>query len=90
MAVKDVQVNTERTGVYGNELMAMLNKLESNKDLQRIYEGKVLESIAVLADNNELRIEDASSGRMKPEDEKKFLEILASISGQKTKVKKKK
>ncbi len=67
---------TERVRVRCDVLVKIIEKLDSNPELQDIFGIPVSKALVVVADGNDLRIEDGGSVDLTEEQSKRFLEIL--------------
>jgi hypothetical protein len=76
MATKTTSVNPDRRGVIANELLRILIRLKEDTKMKELYNNKILDNIAVVADNNDLRIEDAGKKDLTAEDKKAFLKAI--------------
>ena len=72
-------VNPERVGIRMDVLDNIINDLNSNDELKKIFGEPVSKSLVVVADENDLRIEDGGVVELKDEQEKRFLEILDDV-----------
>lgn len=68
--------NPNRVGIRADVLMNIMDDLNDDQDMQDIFGYPVLKSIVVVADNNDLRIEDAGVVELPPANAEKFLQIL--------------
>ncbi len=72
-------VNPERVGIRMDVLKNILTDLENNDELKGIFGEPVAKALVVVADNNDLRIEDGGMVELKEEHEKRFLAILDDV-----------
>lgn len=72
-------VNPDRVGIRMDVLDNIIDDLNNNDDLKKIFGEPVSKALVVVADNNDLRIEDGGVVELSEEQEKGFLEILDSI-----------
>ncbi|RLI93593.1 MAG: hypothetical protein DRO90_03360 [Candidatus Altiarchaeales archaeon] len=79
MAVRKVVDETERVRVRCDVLVKIIEKLDSNPELQDIFGIPVSKALVVVADGNDLRIEDGGSVDLTEEQSKRFLEILNEV-----------
>ncbi|HDI72508.1 MAG TPA: hypothetical protein ENF58_00040 [Candidatus Altiarchaeales archaeon] len=70
---------TERVRVRCDVLVKIIEKLDSNPELQDIFGIPVSKALVVVADGNDLRIEDGGSVDLTEEQSKRFLEILNEV-----------
>jgi len=75
----DLGINPDRVGIRMDVLDDIISDLNDNEDLQRIFGVPVSKSLVVVADNNDLRIEEGGVVALSKEDEKKFLDILERV-----------
>ena len=73
---EEKRVNPERVGIRMDVLDDIISDLNDNEELQKIYGVPVSRALVVVADNNDLRIEDGNVVPLSKEDEKTFLRIL--------------
>lgn len=73
------EINPERVGVRMDVLADIIRDLNENLDMQKIFGKPVSKSLVVVADNNDLRIEEGGTVNLSDADSKKFLEILDSV-----------
>ncbi len=79
IAVRKVVDETERVRVRCDVLVKIIEKLDSNPELQDIFGIPVSKALVVVADGNDLRIEDGGSVDLTEEQSKRFLEILNEV-----------
>jgi len=72
-------VNPDRVGIRMDVLDDIISDLNDNPELQRIFGVPVSKSLVVVADNNDLRIEDAGLKELTEEEAKTFLTILDEV-----------
>jgi len=77
--VRKVVDETERVRVRCDVLVKIIEKLDSNPELQDIFGIPVSKALVVVADGNDLRIEDGGSVDLTEEQSKRFLEILNEV-----------
>ncbi len=70
---------TERVRVRCDVLVKIIEELDSNPELQDIFGMPVSKALVVVADGNDLRIEDGGSVDLTEEQSKRFLEILNEV-----------
>jgi len=73
------EVNPERVGIRMDVLDNIISDLNANEELKKIFGEPVSRALIVVADNNDLRIEDGGVVELTDEQEKRFLEILDDI-----------
>lgn len=77
--VRKVVDETERVRVRCDVLVKIIEELDSNPELQDIFGMPVSKALVVVADGNDLRIEDGGSVDLTEEQSKRFLEILNEV-----------
>ena len=73
------EVNPDRVGIRMDVLDDIISDLNDNPELQKIFGVPVSKALVVVADTNDLRIEDGGVVDLKDEDEKKFLRVLDEV-----------
>ena len=73
---KDSKINPNRMGIYADNLMLILTALKKNKELDKMYDGKVFGNIVIVADDNNLRIEDGGQKKLTKAEAKNFEKVL--------------
>jgi hypothetical protein len=73
------EVNPERVGIRMDVLGNIINDLNGNEELKGIFGEPVSKALVVVADSNDLRIEDGGMVELTEEQEKKFLDILDEV-----------
>ncbi|RLI93773.1 MAG: hypothetical protein DRO92_03715 [Candidatus Altiarchaeales archaeon] len=66
----------ERVGIRLDVIADIIRYLDEDEDLQRIFGRPVSKSLVIVADNNDLRIEEGGKRKLNEEESKKFLEVL--------------
>lgn len=74
----------EKVRIRCDVLVDIIEELDSNPELQEIFGRPVSEALIVVADGNDLRIEDGGSIELTEEQSKMFLDILNRIIKDKT------
>ncbi len=75
-------INPDRVGIFLDKLERIIACLNHNRDLQAMFGTPVSRSLVVVADNNDLRIEEGGRARLDPDQQRTFLRILdAAIQG---------
>ncbi len=69
----------ERYGLRMDVLANIIDDINNNEELQTIFGTPVAKSLVVIADSNDIRIEEGGVIELTDEQEKKFIEILDSI-----------
>jgi hypothetical protein len=75
----DAGVNPDRIGIYMDVLDNIISDLNDNADLQKIFGVPVSKKLVIVADNNDLRIEEAGEVNLSEEDKNTFLSILDQV-----------
>ncbi|MFO7906217.1 MAG: hypothetical protein R6U98_26405 [Pirellulaceae bacterium] len=68
--------NRNRVGIFVNELERIVAYLNRSQELQAIFGTPVSRSLVVVADNNDLRIEEAGRVPLSQEQTQVFLRVL--------------
>ncbi len=72
-------VNPERVGIFMDVLDNIISDLNDNAELQKIFGVPVSRALVVVADNNDLRIEDGGRVTLTEEQQNTFLRILDEV-----------
>ncbi|MBM3308727.1 MAG: hypothetical protein FJY77_00570 [Candidatus Altiarchaeales archaeon] len=72
-------VNPDRVGIQMDVLDNIISDLNDNLELQKIFGVPVSRGLVVVADSNDLRIEEAGRVPLTEEQSKRFLEILDEV-----------
>lgn len=72
-------INPDRVGIQMDVLDNIINDLNVNPELQKIFGVPVSRALVVVADNNDLRIEEGGKVAINEEQSKRFLEILDEV-----------
>lgn len=72
-------VNTDRVGIRMDVLDNIIDDLNNNDELKKIFGEPVSKALVIVADDNDLRIEDGGAVELAEEQEKRFLEILDDV-----------
>ena len=78
-AKEEVDVNPERVGIRMDVLGDIIKDLNDSPELKEMFGDPVTKSLVVVADNNDLRIEEGGAVDLAEEDSNKFLEILDEV-----------
>ncbi|OYT41132.1 MAG: hypothetical protein B6U86_03130 [Candidatus Altiarchaeales archaeon ex4484_43] len=73
------KINPERVGIRMDVLDNIIDDLNNNEELKAIFGEPVSKALVVVADNNDLRIEDGGVVELTGEQEKRFLDILDEV-----------
>jgi len=57
-------------------ILSLIRKVDANPELKVMFGGHVSSKLAIIADNNDLRLCDAKVVNLTAEQEKRFIEIL--------------
>jgi len=69
-------VNPNRVGIFGHVLMNILCDLNGDPRLREVFGDPVVEKLVVVADNNDLRIEEGGRVQLTEEQSQLFLAVL--------------
>ncbi|HHQ44894.1 MAG TPA: hypothetical protein ENN13_02000 [Candidatus Altiarchaeales archaeon] len=72
-------VNPDRVGIMMDVLDNIISDLNDNPGLQKIFGVPVSAGLVVVADNNDLRIEDAGKVNLTEEQQNSFLNVLDEV-----------
>ena len=72
-------VNPDRVGIQMDVLDNIISDLNDNPELQKIFGVPVSRALVVVADNNDLRIEEGGRVALAEDQSKRFLEILDEV-----------
>ncbi len=72
-------VNPDRVGIRMDVLGNIINDLNNNEELKTIFGEPVTKALVIVADNNDLRIEDGGAVELSKEHEDNFLKILDEV-----------
>ena len=72
-------VNPDRVGIRMDVLDDIISDLNDNADLQKVFGVPVSKGLVVVADNNDLRIEDAGLKELTEAESESFLNILDEV-----------
>ena len=75
----DEAANPDRAGIYMHVLKNVIAELEGRPELQEIFGVPVSRALVLVADNNDLRIEDGGRVNLTDEHEETFLRILDEV-----------
>ena len=78
-SVEIVELEKERVGIRADALVEIIKELEGNEELRKMFGKPVSAALVVIADNNDLRIEEAGAVKLSDGDRKRFVEILNEI-----------
>ncbi len=72
-------VNPDRVGIMMDVLDNIISDLNDNPELQKIFGVPVTAGLVIVADNNDLRIEDAGKVNLTEEQQTVFLRVLDEV-----------
>lgn len=72
-------VNPDRVGIQMDVLDNIISDLNDNQELQKVFGVPVSRGLVVVADNNDLRIEEGGRVALTEDQSKRFLEILDEV-----------
>ncbi|MFC2153993.1 hypothetical protein ACFLRC_00740 [Candidatus Altiarchaeota archaeon] len=75
----DMGVNPDRVGIRMDVLDDIISDLNDNSELQRIFGAPVSKALVIVADSNDLRIEDAGVKELTEEEAETFLRVLDEV-----------
>ena len=72
-------VNPDRVGIRMDVLDDIISDMNDNAELQKIFGVPVSKGLVVVADGNDLRIEDGGVVNLSEDDQKTFLRVLDEV-----------
>ena len=72
-------VNPDRIGIYMDVLDNIISDLNDNPELQKIFGVPVSRALVVVADTNDLRIEDGGRVPLSDQQQQAFLKVLDEV-----------
>jgi len=72
-------VNPDRVGIFMDVLDNIISDMNDNAELQKIFGVPVSRALVVVADGNDLRIEDGGRVNLTEEQQNTFLRILDEV-----------
>jgi hypothetical protein len=72
-------VNPDRVGIYMDVLDNIISDLNDNAELQKVFGVPVSRGLVIVADNNDLRIEEGGRVPLTEEQQNTFLRILDEV-----------
>ncbi len=79
MGDSEPAVNPDRVGIYMDVLDNIISDLNDNAELQKVFGVPVSKRLVIVADGNDLRIEEAGEVALTDEQKNTFLGILDQI-----------
>jgi hypothetical protein len=76
---KRATMNPDRVGIFMDVLHNIIEDLNASEELRSIFGDPASRGLVIVADNNDLRIEDAGRIALSSEDQEKFLQVLDGI-----------
>jgi len=73
------KIDKERVGIRIDVLHNIIEDLNNDPELQRIFGSPVSKALVAVAEDNDLRIEEGGIVDLEEEETKRFLEILNRI-----------
>lgn len=72
-------INPDRSGIFLDVLENIINDLNGNAELQGIFGIPVSRALIIVADQNDLRIEEGGRVELSTQQQKVFLRVLDEI-----------
>ncbi|MBD3388682.1 MAG: hypothetical protein GF416_06410 [Candidatus Altiarchaeales archaeon] len=72
-------VNPDRVGIFMDVLDNIISDLNDNAELQKVFGVPVSRALVVVADNNDLRIEEGGRVPLNEEQQQLFLRVLDEV-----------
>jgi len=72
-------VNPDRIGIFMDVLDNIISDLNDNPELQKIFGVPVSRALVLVADNNDLRIEEGGRVPLTEEQQNTFLRVLDEV-----------
>jgi len=72
-------VNPDRVGIFMDVLDNIISDLNDNAELQQVFGVPVSRALVVVADGNDLRIEEGGKVQLTDEQQNTFLRILDEV-----------
>jgi hypothetical protein len=72
-------VNPDRVGIFMDVLDNIISDLNDNAELQKIFGVPVSRALVLVADNNDLRVEEGGRVPLTEEQQNAFLRILDEV-----------
>ena len=73
------RANPNRVGIFMDVLARIIADLNQSQELRKMFGTPVSRALVVVADNNDLRIEDAGQVPLDPEQTETFLRVLDQV-----------
>lgn len=72
-------VNPDRVGIFMDVLDSIISDLNDNTELQGIFGVPVSRGLVIVADNNDLRIEEGGKMQLSEDQQNTFLRVLDEV-----------
>ena len=72
-------VNPDRVGIQMDVLDSIISDLNDSPELQKLFGVPVSRALVIVADSNDLRIEEGGRVALSEDQSKRFLEILDEV-----------
>jgi hypothetical protein len=72
-------VNPDRVGIFMDVLDNIISDLNDSPELQKIFGVPVSRALVIVADNNDLRIEEGGRSPLTEEQQNTFLRVLDDV-----------
>ena len=72
-------VNPDRVGIWMDVLDNIISDLNDNPELQKVFGVPVSRALVIVADNNDLRIEDGGRVPLTEQQQQAFLKVLDEV-----------
>ncbi|MFH1055048.1 MAG: hypothetical protein V1744_03015 [Candidatus Altiarchaeota archaeon] len=72
-------INPDRVGIYMDVLDNIISDLNDNAELQKIFGVPVSRALVIVADNNDLRIEEGGRVPLNEAQQNAFLRVLDEV-----------
>lgn len=76
---EETSINPNRVGIRMDVMKDIISDLNDNPELQKIFGTPVSKYLVVVADNNDLRLEDGGVSNLSEENQNTFLGVLEKI-----------
>ena len=72
-------INPDRVGIWMDVLDNIISDLNDNPELQKVFGVPVSRALVIVADNNDLRIEDGGRVPLTEQQQQAFLKVLDEV-----------
>lgn len=76
---EDLVINPDRVGIRMDVLDDIISDLNDNPELQKMFGVPVSKYLVIVADNNDLRIEDGGVTELSEKDTESFMSLLDKV-----------